>query len=214
MPRSTNRCALLVGATDPPTNHNGLNPCPAAAIRSSETTARSRRSESASGNSTVSAFLRRTITRTSTLTWASRTRSSAPIAGRGSASIRGSGPRKRIRRTACSSILIQNSHQSCKEPHLASRGVKEQIRHRAAREFLRARPRKRGQNQREGAISGARSRRSLKKRETCEQRPWQSRLLRLGNAEFLRGHSGALHPRLDLLESDIAGGVGRAVLWL
>jgi hypothetical protein len=47
-----------------------------------------------------------------TPTWASRTRFSAPIAGRGSASIRGSGRRKPIRRTACSSILIQDSHQS------------------------------------------------------------------------------------------------------
>jgi hypothetical protein len=62
----------------------------------------------------IAAFLRRSITRTSTSTWASRTRYSAPIVRHGSASIRGSGRRKPIRRTACSSILIQNSHQAAR----------------------------------------------------------------------------------------------------
>jgi hypothetical protein len=62
------------GLSSPPTNHNGLSRCPAEAIRSSGTTAPSRISESASGNSTVSAFL----PRKSTSTWASRTRFVCP----------------------------------------------------------------------------------------------------------------------------------------
>jgi hypothetical protein len=44
------------GLSRRPTNHNSVGRCPAEAIRSSGTTAQSRRSESASGNSTVSAF--------------------------------------------------------------------------------------------------------------------------------------------------------------